>query len=165
MLLCRRATAADVDLFREIRLQALQDSPEAFGSTYESAIERSQDSWREQLVSTVDGGLRNTQFVFDGDSCVGLGALYREDGSVSGDLIMMWISPEVRSSGAGSMIVDNLLLWAGNNGFKSVSLVVTDSNTRGIKFYENCGFRNTGEIVDVDLSRGLKGIRMLQELS
>ena len=164
MITCRRATKSDVALFREVRLKALQESPEAFGSTYESAVQRDQGSWEEQLWTTTDGGDRNTQFAFEDDQCVGLAALYREPDAHSGDVLMMWVDSKFRGTTAATSLVDNLLSWAKESGISTVSLVVTDTNARAIKFYENQGFHDTGEKVEVDSGRNLIGIRMTQEL-
>jgi ribosomal protein S18 acetylase RimI-like enzyme len=164
MITCRRATRDDVKLFREVRLHALQDSPDAFGSTYESASARDQASWEEQLFSTVSGEVRNTQFVFSGDECVGLAALYREPDDPCGEIIMMWVAPQYRGSTAASTLVDALIRWADGCGLRSVALVVSDSNLRAIKFYENQGFVSTGAVVDVDKNRNLRGIRMETQL-
>jgi len=164
MIACRRACKNDVALFREVRLKALRDSPEAFGSTYESALQRDQGSWEEQLWSTTTGGNRNTQFAFEEDQCVGIAALYREPGAASGDILMMWIDPGYRGSSAASLLVDELISWAKESGISAVFLDVTDSNSRAIRFYENQGFEDTGERVEVDFSRHLSGIRMTRKL-
>nr|BAM62438.1 GCN5-related N-acetyltransferase [uncultured microorganism] len=165
MITCRRAVSEDAQLFRSIRLMALKDSPDAFGSTHESALERDLVSWRVQLDSTVSGGLRNTQFAFSDGECVGIAALYREDGSTHGDIIMMWVSPQHRGSQAASLLVTRLLDWACDEDFKTVYLNVTDSNDRAVHFYKKCGFVSIGERVEVDVSRGLYGIRMTKNLA
>ena len=164
MITCRRATKNDVALFREIRLRALKDSPDAYGSTYDAAVERDMYSWEQQLLTTTAGDERNTQFVFKDDDCIGIAALYREPSALSGDIIMMWVDPMYRGSCAASSLVENLIDWAKGSGFFTVSLNVTDTNTRAIKFYENKGFLDTGEKVEVDSTRGLRGIRMSQKL-
>ena len=151
-------------LFREVRLQALRESPDAFGSTYESAVQRDPQSWEEQLGSTTSGVDRNTQLAFAEEQCIGLAALYREPAAPSGDLIMMWVDPRYRGTRAASLLVAQLLAWAKESGFSSVSLDVTDSNTRAIRFYENQGFHETGEKVEIDAARDLSGVRMTQEL-
>lgn len=164
MIACRRATKDDVTLFKEVRLKALKDSPDAFGSTYESALQRDQRSWEEQLWSTTTGGNRNTQFAFEEDQCIGIAALYREPSAPSGDIIMMWVDPGHRGSSAASLLVHNLLSWSRESGFSAVSLDVTESNARAIKFYEKQGFHDTGEKVEIDFNRNLSGIRMIQKL-
>ncbi len=161
---CRRAAAGDVELFRTIRLRALRESPQAFGTTYEDAVKRDDSSWREQLLSTVEGSLRNTQFAFAGNDCIGLAALYREQGAESGDLLMMWVAPEFRGSPAASLLVNRLLEWATASGLSTITLGVTGTNARAIGFYRKLGFCVTGEEMDVDPSRGLRGIRMATRL-
>ena len=152
MITCRRATRNDVALFKEVRLKALKDSPDAFCSTYESALQRDQRSWEDQLWSTTTGDDRNTQFAFVDDQCIGMAALYREPSAPSGDIIMMWVDPGYRGTSAASSLVGNLLSWAKHSGFATVSLEVTDSNARAIRFYENQGFHDTGEKVEIDFS-------------
>lgn len=164
MTTTRRATEADVSLFKEVRLRALKESPEAFGSTYQGAIVRDNESWREQLLSTISGPWRNMQFAFRGDDCVGIAALYRHEGAESGDIIQMWVAPEARGTEAATLLVSTLLGWAREAGFAEVCLNVTNTNKRGIHFYEKCGFVATRETVEVDLSRGLSGIRMKTDL-
>ena len=164
MITCRRATKDDVKLFKDVRLMALKDSPEAYGSTYESAVRRDHESWKDQLWGTTAGADRNTLFAFDGDRCIGIAALYREPSALSGDLIMMWVAPEYRGSAAASALVQNLLCWAKDSGFSAVSLNVTDTNARAIRFYKNQGFHPTGEEVEVDSQRNLRGIRMTRKL-
>lgn len=145
-------------------MKALKDSPDAYGSTYESAVQRDRQSWQDQLWSTTAGVDRNTQFAFDDGECIGIAALYREPSAPSGDIIMMWVAPEYRGSSAASSLVSNLISWAKDSGFSAVSLNVTDTNGRAIKFYENQGFHDTGEKAEVDASRNLSGIRMTQKL-
>lgn len=165
MISCRRAEVEDVELFKDIRLCALQDSPDAFGSTYEGAMERSGSSWRDQLLATVSGNLRNTQFAFDASTCIGIAALYREEGLDHGALLMMWVHPDYRGTEAATLLVSNLLSWAKGIGLSSVELSVTNTKVRAIAFYQKLGFSSTGEAVDVDVERGLRGIRMTLELT
>jgi len=46
VLRVRRAQLGDAKLFKEICLCALKDSLDGFGSTYEDAVKRDDDSWR-----------------------------------------------------------------------------------------------------------------------
>lgn len=160
LISCRRATANDVELFKKIRLRALLESPNAFGSTYEDAVKRSDASWREQLLSTVQGSLRNTQLAFAADDCIGLAALYREPDADCGALLMMWIDANFRGSPAASLLVNRLLAWAEAAGFSTVVLDVNVTNRRAIAFYRKLGFSSIGEEMDMDPSRGLRSIRM-----
>ena len=46
----RRAVSGDEAALRALRLQALSDSPEAFGSTYERELARTHEEWQRWLV-------------------------------------------------------------------------------------------------------------------
>ena len=46
----RRAMPGDEPILRALRLQALSDTPEAFGSTYERELARTDDDWRRWLT-------------------------------------------------------------------------------------------------------------------
>lgn len=164
LITCRRASANDVGLFREIRLRALLESPDAFGSVHADAVNRNDASWREQLLSTVRGPLRNTRFAFRETECIGIAAVYREPDADFGELLMMWVAPDFRGGPAASLLVHGLLGWARSSGLSTVSLGVTDTNARAIGFYHKLGFSRTGETVEVDPERGLRGVRMVIRL-
>jgi len=160
MISVRRITGEDISIFRDVRLRALKDSPDAFGATYESAMKRTEDSWREQVLQSANGSLRNTVFAFDGRHCIGIASLYREKDAKEGEILQMWVAPEFRGTGTASKLVSELLQWADAAGIQAVGLTVTTANNRARKFYEKCGFRTTGEEIDVDASRHLRGYRM-----
>jgi len=46
----RPATLADVKSFRELRLEALQNHPTAFGQDYTEVLSRQQKYWEETLT-------------------------------------------------------------------------------------------------------------------
>ncbi|MEM1294443.1 MAG: GNAT family N-acetyltransferase [Verrucomicrobiota bacterium] len=117
------------------------------------------------MWSTTNGDDRNTQFAFKDYQCIGIAALYREPSARSGDILMMWVDPRCRGSVAASLLVKNLLSWAKGSGFSAVCLDVTDTNAGAIRFYEKQGFRDTGETVEIDYHRNLRGVRMTLKLS
>jgi hypothetical protein len=45
----RRAVPGDEAILRELRLQALSEAPEAFGSTYERELARTNSDWQRWL--------------------------------------------------------------------------------------------------------------------
>lgn len=126
---------------RTIRLRALADAPDAFGSTYDEAAARPLDSWEAQLqeiatfVAVVDGG------------DVGLVRSARDD--LQPDtawLISMWISPEVRGQGVGEALIDVVVEWARISGARRVLLDVGDHNQPAIALYARKGFEPNGTI-------------------
>ncbi|MCZ0974279.1 GNAT family N-acetyltransferase [Streptomyces albulus] len=91
----RPLTVEDWALYRTVRLAALADAPEAFGSTWESEQAFTEDRWRERLA-------RRNQFVAqDGDRTYGLiGIVPVEAGRA--ELVSMWVHPDGRGRGVGT---------------------------------------------------------------
>lgn len=75
--LIRRIRPGDGNLLRQIRLRGLQDSPSAFGSTYESEVRRSSTEWEDIARRSADG-TKEARFVADHEGrFVGLIGAYR----------------------------------------------------------------------------------------
>jgi len=49
VLSVRRILPQNLDLFKTVRLHALQDSPSAFGSTYQREVNFSDEEWRARI--------------------------------------------------------------------------------------------------------------------
>ena len=95
----RRIQAGEVDLYKQIRLAALKEAPYAFGSTYDSALERSDESWRAQVESSAQGSDRATFIAFSDNVPIGIAALYRDkEKRDTGELLQVWVGPEFRGT-------------------------------------------------------------------
>jgi RimJ/RimL family protein N-acetyltransferase len=116
MLLIRRIHLGEAELFRCIRLAALREAPRAFGSTHDSAMRQTPESWREQADTTARGSDRATFLAFSDESPIGIIALYRLGReSDTGELIQMWIAPEYRGRGIAKRMIDIAFQWAGQS--------------------------------------------------
>ena len=136
----RRARAEDWAALRAIRLEALSDTPEAFGSTYEKANDFSNDQWRAMaaqryyflaarksvVVGMISGGLN--------DDHPGTRWLYG-----------MYVTPAARGSGVAALLVAAVEEWARGEGASELFLHVGSSVARARNFYLKMGFQPTGE--------------------
>lgn len=137
----RRLNAGEASVYRSLRLEALKDSPEAFSTSYESALKRDDDSWTLQADSSAHGSDRAT-FIVLADRPIGLAALYRDaDHPSVGELLQMWIAPSHRGGGAAADLLDHLFRWAARHSFASIRAEVTQGNLRALRFYEKYGFQ------------------------
>ena len=135
----RRAVPGDEAILREVRLQALSDAPDAFGSTYERELARTMSDWQRWLSPGVT-------FILDepgGASGIVAGQRDVTDPEVV-QLMAMWVHPAIRGSGAADELVDAVLAWAALEGAKVLRLNVMQHNHRARRFYDRCGFRPTG---------------------
>lgn len=147
MTTIRRLQTGEADLFKQLRLRALQDAPYAFPSTYEAALQRSAESWHAQAERTAQGPDRATFIVFSDDVPIGIAALYRDEDKVGvGELLQVWVSSEYRGTRVIWDLVDEIFKWARENRFDRIIAGVTKGNARAVKFYTNYGFSITEEL-------------------
>ena len=133
---------------RTIRLQALQDEPDAFGSTAAEVAARPLESWSQQL-----SGLATFVAVVEGRD-VGLARFAPdEECAETGWLISMWVSPENRREGIGSTLIDAVVEFASSKGVARLALDVGDHNTSAISLYASKGFEATGEVSSLEPPR------------
>jgi ribosomal protein S18 acetylase RimI-like enzyme len=141
----RRLMKGEAGLYRAVRLESLKESPEAFATTYESALARDADSWRAQADGSAEGRDRATFVAITGRP-VGVGALYRDqDGSAAGELIQVWVAPECRGGPVAAELLEAIFEWAAANGFETIRAEVTAGNARALRFYEKHGFLRAEE--------------------
>ena len=133
---------------RTIRLQALQDAPDAFDSTAAEVAARPPESWSQQL-----SGLPTFVAVVEGRD-VGLVRFAPDDECIeTGWLISMWVSPENRREGVGSALIDAVVDFATSKGVARLALDVGDQNTSAISLYASKGFEPTGEVSSLEPPR------------
>ena len=133
-------------LFRQLRLQALAESPNAFGETLQQA-QIQPDAYWEKLTASVTQPDRHVMFLAEqAEQILGFafGLLDRQDATI-GHIGGMWVNPAFRSSGVGSTLLAKLLDWAHQREFRALELWVTEGNEKAVDFYQRSGFVYTGK--------------------
>lgn len=135
----RQAVLGDEPILRALRLEALSDAPEAFGSTYDRELARTTEDWQHWMSPGVT-------FILDtAEGARGLVAGQQDATALTIiHLMAMWVHPAVRRSGASDELVAAVIDWAASKGAKSVQLDVFQDNTHARRFYTRLGFRGTG---------------------
>ncbi len=112
-IVIRRLTSAEWRTYRDLRLRALADSPNAFGSTLARESARSDDEWRERVERGVNSPREFPALASVDDLPVGI-AWARLDDNEPGvaHLFQVWIAPEHRGVGAGRRLVEAAVAWA-----------------------------------------------------
>lgn len=155
-----RAHAHDWRRVRAIRLRALEDAPDAFGSTLEGALAMPDEEWQARAARettgtflAVDTSVRSDDH--DRDRDVGLVATMPYEGKEAGSagLFSMWVAPGARRFGVGRALIAAVLEWARAAGFARVYLDVGDHNDGAIALYARMGFRATGLVGTLDPPR------------
>jgi ribosomal protein S18 acetylase RimI-like enzyme len=127
----RKLGPDDWELYQEIRLRALEDSPDAFGSTLERESGFGEDDWRTRLTGPL-------YVVLDPDA-VSVGGLFDDAGTAH--VWGMWTDPAHRGRGHARAILDTLLPAGA-----SAALHINTANAVARGVYERYGFVGTGEL-------------------
>jgi len=133
-------------VYKELRLRALADSPEAFGRTLAEENGRSDEEWAGRLASGADSRWNLPLVVeVDGES-VGL-AWGRIDPSDPdrASLYQMWVAPPHRGRGAGRMLLEAVIVWSRARNASYLDLGVTCGDSPARRLYESAGFKPLGE--------------------
>ena len=165
MIAIRPMRSDEFATLRDIRLRALQDTPLAFGSTYESESALTDEQWKIWAQKRTAPGESATFLAFDADTCCGIvGCMGRNEEPSAACIISMWVAPEVRRQGVGSRLIVAAERWAREQGFATLSLDVTEQNLPAIALYERCGFRFTGKWEPYKNDPMLREMSMVKEL-
>lgn len=137
----RMAAPGDWVLWRDLRLAALRESPQAFGSTYARECDRTEADWREWL-----GREESRCFLgFAATEPVGIAGGYLATPD-SVELFSMWVAPSARGNGVAKGLIDGVVQWANDRGAASVHLWVTRGSDVAERVYTRYGFVRTGEL-------------------
>jgi ribosomal protein S18 acetylase RimI-like enzyme len=128
--------------WREVRLAALAEAPEAFGATLAdwSGSGDVEERWRRRLeevpcnvVARVDG-----QPAGQASGCA-----LDEDGAC--EVISVWVAPAHRGTGVAEAVLGAIEAWAVAEGAGSLTLSVKRRNDRAIAAYHRLGWCRTGD--------------------
>jgi dihydropteroate synthase len=130
-------------MWRDLRLRALADAPDAYRETLAEAQARDDAAWQALAARRPD----RVQLVAErGGAPVGMAvAVIDAADPVRADLYAMWVAPEARGGGAGRALVDAALRWTRARAALEMSLRVSEGNDPARALYRGCGFRETGE--------------------
>lgn len=144
----------DWQLWRRLRRAALENAPEAFGSTLAgwSGDGDTERRWRSRL----DDVALNLVLRMDGDPVGMVSATAPgRDGDV--ELISLWVDPAARGVGVGDEAVRQVVAWAADTyPGSSVALSVKSNNRSARRLYERHGFVDAGPSPDDPAERLLR---------
>ena len=166
-IVVRRIEATDGALARDLRLRALADAPEAFGSTLAAEADHPPTFWDQRAARQAVGAQDSCFLAFVDGRAVGLVAVFRRSGeapSRAAELVSMWVSPETRAQGIGSKLVDAAVEWARTSAAETIELWVTVANEAAVALYRRKGFVEDGEYGNVPYERSVAGARMVRRL-
>jgi ribosomal protein S18 acetylase RimI-like enzyme len=145
---------AHVQLYRSIRLRALEADPDAFGSTFERESAFDDSTWQERIarlagrpgvifVARLTAALQLPSTASMAVGVVGIG-----ESAIRGDATLwgMWVAPTARGHGASGQLLDATERWVSDRNIQTTSLWVHHSNAPAIALYERRGFELQSEV-------------------
>ncbi len=149
-------------LYRDVRLRALTESPDAFTATLADEADRDDQFWRERMT-------RSYRLLAERGSVsqgiVSLGP-YEEDPSAA-EVFGLYVVPDARGTGVSWRLVEAAAALATQKGYPQLYYWVGTDNARAIGFAKNFGFRTTSyrrPSRGSDLQRGEEEIAMMLAL-
>lgn len=139
----RALTLTDTVAFRELRLEALKQSPEAFLADYETRKQKPIEHFRSFIENprTVILG------VFKDSELVAMAALTRFERPKErhkGSLWNVYTKPECRAQGYSTKLLTELIATARSFGLKQLVLSVSEGNSSAQGIYQRLGFEVVG---------------------
>jgi ribosomal protein S18 acetylase RimI-like enzyme len=129
---------------RTLRLRALADAPDAFGSTIDAEREFGEDRWHA-WIDGWDGAVNRCLVAVDDGEWLGMVVGSHEEGRDHVHLYGMWVDPAARRRSIGTELVRAVFAWGSDRGAGEIRLGVTESNPAAVAFYRRMGFEDTGE--------------------
>lgn len=137
---------SDAEEYLALRLEALQESPHAFATTYEEEKDQTAEKYKTRFATPEK---TFTFGAFEGDQLVGVVTLVGEKLiklSHRTNIMAMYIKPEKRRSGLGSTLLSTAIEHAKSlEGTEQIYISVVTTNISAKKLYASFGFKVIGE--------------------
>jgi GNAT superfamily N-acetyltransferase len=132
--------------YRDLRLQALADSPDAFGGTLTGEKNHPDSHWANRLTLGADLRWNLPLLAEVAAQPVGLawGRIETTNPDLA-DVYTMWVAPTHRGQGAGRLLLEAIIAWASAAGARRVLLSVTCGESSARRLYVRAGFTPIGE--------------------
>lgn len=129
---------------RRLRLEALRDSPQAFGASYEQEVAYPDEHWIGRLRESEERKAASLFAERDGELVGMIGAFF-EAGPELATVVAVYVRPEARGQGVGKLLVDAVLdRLREMPGTQRAKLMVNVEQTAAVALYRGAGFVETG---------------------
>lgn len=159
----RRVRVDEWRLVRYIRLRALAEAPESFGSTYADQSILPEEYWRELVERRATSAEEATFIAVVDGVWSGMAATSPDDDLADAAMVQsMWVDPVSRRRGIADALVNTIMDWNRARGIDALTLWVTGSNRPAIRLYEKLGFNATGRTQPHPSNPALHEIEMIR---
>lgn len=145
----RPLTEGDWDAWWALRLRALADHPDAFGSDLDETLDVGEAAARARFAPRQHNPANQVFGAFtDAGTLVGVAGIVGSDRRKQRHRMYIWgvyVTPEARGDGVGRRLIEACVSHARTvPGVRQVHLTVASHNAAAIAIYERCGFVRHG---------------------
>ncbi len=136
--------------YREIRLEALREEPQAFGSSFAEMELKPDTFWQERLADALLGGKSWLWFAQQGERLIGMIGAFFDEAQQAAHIVSVYVTKEERGKGVGKALMERILAEIGKNeGIHKAFLGVNQEQTAAVEMYRQFGFTVTSEVEEV----------------
>jgi ribosomal protein S18 acetylase RimI-like enzyme len=135
------------EAYKNLRLRALQEEPQAFGSSYAENVSKPDNYWVERLTD-VEEGKNWLVFAKENNNLIGMMGGFRKDDDPEDvvNVIAVYVAKEARGKGVSKKLMQALLEdFEKDPSINKVKLSVNKEQIPAVKLYESFGFKVVGE--------------------
>lgn len=128
---------------RQVRLDAIADSPGGFTTRRRDAEARPQEAWDRVAAAHSNAYDQATWFAEVGTDTAGMVSAFRtDDGAVT--MTSLWSAPGYRRIGVADALVGTVRAWAVDHGAGELRQWLVERNEHARAFHDALGFLPTG---------------------
>lgn len=160
----RRIRADEGPRLRQVRLDAIADSPGAFTTRLEAAQSRPAEAWERVAEAHSQAADQATWFAEVDDEVAGMISAFRtDDGAVT--MTSLWSVPGHRQQGVADALVATVREWAREGNATEVRQWLVARNAHARAFHDALGFVPTGAERPYEPAPQLREVEMRLPLS
>jgi ribosomal protein S18 acetylase RimI-like enzyme len=131
----KATTENDWEILKKVRLDSLEESPDAFAVSYADASKLSDEEWKDRASAN-----QEPRFFLAYNESEPIGIIGGVFVGSELELISMWVRPMYRGNRIGVQLIETIQHYAINRGHTGVCLKVSPDNVQACSLYRKCGF-------------------------
>lgn len=131
----------DWEIYKNLRLRALKEDPQAYYSTYADNVTRPNDFWMARLNDAAKGQTQWLVFAKLQRKVVGMMGAFAEKEIDNAHIISVYVAPEARGQGISKLLMHDLISKIKQNKLiKKITVEVNPIQLPAFNLYKNSGF-------------------------
>jgi GNAT superfamily N-acetyltransferase len=134
---------SDLAAYKAIRLEALRDHPEAYGTDHGEELLQPEAVWVNRIRDAVDSPKGCIALAEAGTEVVGIAGVRRDHGIKGSHAALIWgvyVRPKYRGKRVAVQMIHQLLDWCRSNQVRIVRLSATNTGRAAVQCYLRAGF-------------------------